>query len=84
MCGANRRGGPVFDTEFLINLLQMFVHRARREAEDLADIPVSLAFGDPQEHVGLAGRQAKVLPQHLVLVGVITGGQPEEIFIGPD
>ena len=35
-------------------MLQMLVDRARAHAEDLADIAIDLAAGDPIEHLGLA------------------------------
>lgn len=48
--GLNRHrggGGPVVDPDLRVDLLQMFVHGAWAEREDLTDLLVCLSMGDP-------------------------------------
>ncbi|PZQ30670.1 MAG: hypothetical protein DI559_15785, partial [Ectopseudomonas oleovorans] len=47
-------GGAGFHAEFHVDMLQVLVHRARAEAEDVADIAVGLAAGDPAQHLHFA------------------------------
>jgi hypothetical protein len=51
-----RRCGTVFDAELCIYLLEMLVDSAGREAQDLRDVAVGLAFGQPRQHFALARR----------------------------
>src|SRR5262245_33876018 len=49
-----RRSGSVLDTELRIDLLEVLVHCAWAETQNLTDVAVGLAARDPGEHLGLA------------------------------
>src|SRR4029078_9114802 len=52
--GPRDGGGARLDAELLVDVLQVLVHRARADAEDLADVAVGLAGGEPADHFPLA------------------------------
>jgi hypothetical protein len=58
VCGLDGGGGTVFDAELYVDLFEVLVHRAGRQAEDIADIAVGFALGDPDQHFGSACDQA--------------------------
>ena len=80
----DRGGGAVFDAELHIDLFQMLVDRAGAQAQDFADVAVRFALGDPEQHLGFAHRQRKILPQNFVVAGLADAGQAEEEFVAAD
>src|SRR5262245_4685134 len=76
--------GTVLDAELHIDLLEMLVHRARRKAEDLADIPVGFALGDPGQHFGFARCQREMMLEPFAVAGLRLPGEPEEMFVLAD
>src|ERR1041385_8037602 len=60
------RSGAVLDTEFLVEVLQVLLHRARARAEDGADLGVALARGKPAQDLRLARRQPVQPPGFLI------------------
>ena len=50
--GSRRR--PRFHPELYINMFQVFVHGARAELEDVADVFVGFAAGDPAQDFDFA------------------------------
>ena len=60
----------------------MLVDGARAQAQDLRDVAVGLALGEPGQHLALAGGEAELageLGRH-VATGVL--GQPQQEFVG--
>jgi len=43
------RGGPIFDAELGINVLEMFANRARADGEDLRDLSVRFSASNPKQ-----------------------------------
>ena len=46
-------------TELGVNALQVFLHRGRAGAEDVADVAVDLALDHPVQHLGFLGGEAE-------------------------
>ena len=51
---ACHRGGPRVDAQLRIHVLEVLAHCARGEPEQLRDLGVRLAPGDPRQHLALA------------------------------
>ena len=63
-------GGAGFYAEFYVHVLQVFVHRAWAEAEDVADVAVGLAAGHPLQHFHFSfGEQVTAAQRRLGLRG---------------
>src|SRR5690349_1039636 len=58
-CRDRSRRGAVLDTELGVDLLQVLVDGARAEAQDLRDVAIGLALGEPGQHLALTRRQAE-------------------------
>src|SRR5216684_3984645 len=82
--GDGRRRGAVLDAELGIDLLEMLVHRPRAEAQNLADVAIGLAAGDPCEDIGLARRQRKLLLEDALVPLRIALDQSQEKFVRAD
>src|SRR6478752_7572089 len=65
------RGGAILHSELGIDLLEVLVDGARTQAQDLRDIAVGLALGQPRQHFALAGRKSKFARE---IGGSIRGG----------
>ena len=46
--------GPRFNTQSLVEMLYVFLNGPRTDAEDLSNVWIGLAFGDPRQDFGLA------------------------------
>ena len=57
--GHRRRRGARFHAQLLVDALQVFFHRRRAAAQDVADVAVGLALGHPVQHFAFAQRQAE-------------------------
>src|SRR3984885_9172897 len=76
--------GAVFDPELDEDLLQVLVHRARTDVQDLADVAIGLAATDPQQHFRLARRQSeRALQDRLLAVGIGGLGEAKQQLVGP-
>src|SRR5690606_41543935 len=63
----------------------MLVHRTRAHVEDLADLAVGLAVGDPQHDVGFAAGEAQSITQ--TNTGIRTARvvyQAQQVLLGRD
>ena len=62
----------------------MLVHRAGREPQDLADVAVGLALGNPEQDFTFTVCEAEAFAQHLVFALTVGRGQTKEIFVRTD
>src|SRR5436190_23074765 len=56
---AHDRGGPRLDSELLVDSLKMLVHGSGADRQDLADVAVGLAAGEPAQHFLLPRRELR-------------------------
>ncbi len=54
------------DTELVVDMLQVLLHRASAHTEDEPDLIMSLALGHPAEDLGLSRGEAQEPTQRLV------------------
>src|SRR5271155_4135615 len=81
--GGGGRCGPILYPELHKDLLQVFVHGARTDAEDFSNVAIGLAATDPQQHFGFArGHTEGALQQRLISIAVGNLGEPEQQFVG--
>ncbi len=71
----------VLHAELHIDLFEMLVHRPGRQAENIADIAVGFALGDPQKHFRFPRGQREMLFQKVVIRLFVGGGQPKQMLI---
>lgn len=76
-----RRGSP---PHLLVDDLQVLVHRAGAEVEDVPDLLVGLAVGDPEQHLGLAVGELELLLEKEDPGVRVVGGEPHQEFAVAD
>lgn len=54
------------DAEFLVDMFQVLLHRSGAHAEEMSDLPIALALGQPAEHLGLSRGEAPKSPKRLL------------------
>jgi hypothetical protein len=71
----------VLDAELRIDLLQMLVDRSWRQAQDLRDVAIGLALGQPRQHLALTRGEAELAGEFR---GRFAGllGKPQQEFVG--
>ncbi|QTK80679.1 hypothetical protein AT6N2_C3188 [Agrobacterium tumefaciens] len=77
----DRGRGTVFHAELYVDLFEMLVHRPGGQAENIADIAVGLALGDPQQHFRFPRGQREMLFQKVVVRLLVGGGQAKQMLI---
>ena len=75
------RRGAVLDAEFRVDLLEVLVDGARAQAQNLRDVAVGLALGQPRQHFALARRQAKLAGEFRRRLGAGILGKPQQEFV---